>query len=201
MNIGLFGGSFDPPHLAHLIVAETVREQFHLDQIWWIPAFDPPHKTEASLSASRHRLAMTQRATQHNPGFAVSDIEVRRAGTSYTVDTVRQMQERHPEYAFSLLLGGDSLRDFASWYQPEEIVACVPLIVYRRPGAAEVVAPSFAEDRVRFADAPLLALSATEIRARVRAGRSIRYLVPEAVRAYIGEEGLYLMANGEEQQV
>jgi len=197
MNIGLFGGSFDPPHLAHLIVAETVREQFHLDQIWWIPAFDPPHKAEASLAASPHRLAMTQRATQPNPGFAVSDIEVRRAGTSYTVDTVRQMQETHPAYTFSLLLGGDSLRDFASWYQPEEIVARVPLIVYRRPGVAGVAPPSFAEGRIRFAEAPSLALSATEIRARVRAGRSIRYLVPDAVRSYIEEQGLYRVSNNE----
>lgn len=192
MNIGLFGGSFDPPHLAHLIVAETVREQFRLDQVWWIPAFEPPHKDEAALAASRHRLEMTQRATRDNPGFATSDVEIQRAGTSYTVDTVRRLQEVYPAYAFSLLLGGDSLHEFASWYQPEEIVARVPLLVYRRPGAAdEAPAASFLEGRVRFADAPLLDISATEIRARVRAGRSIRYLVPAAVQAYIEEHGLY----------
>ncbi len=198
MNIGLFGGSFDPPHLAHLIVAETVREQFRLDQIWWIPAFEPPHKVEEALAASHHRLAMTRRATQGNPGFATSEVEVRRAGISYTVETVRALQETHPDYAFSLLLGGDSLHDFGSWYQPEEILARVPLIVYQRPGAAgEAPVASFLEGRVRFASAPLIDLSATEIRARVRAGRSIRYLVPDAVRAYIEEQGLYRVSNSE----
>ena len=196
MNIGLFGGSFDPPHLAHLIVAETVREQFDLDQIWWMPAFDPPHKAEAALASARHRLEMTRRATQDSPGFAVSDVEIQRAGTSYTVDTVRVLQETYPAYAFSLLLGGDSLRDFASWSQPEEIVARVPLIVYRRSGAAGASLPSFLEGRVRFADAPLIDISATEIRARVREGRSIRYLVPDVVRVYIEVHGLYRRANG-----
>ncbi len=192
MNVGLFGGSFNPPHLAHLIVAETVREQFRLDQVWWIPARRPPHKAEETLVSSQHRLAMTRRATQDHPAFAVSDVEVRRAGTSYTVETVRALQAAHPEYAFSLLLGGDSLRDFGTWRQPEEIVARVPLIVYRRPGAAEIEVEPYLAGRVRFAEAPLLEISGTEIRARLREGRSIRYLVPDAVRAYIEEHGLYV---------
>ncbi len=191
MNIGLFGGSFNPPHLAHLIVAESVREQFRLDQVWWIPARRPPHKAEQTLVSSQHRLEMTRRATQDHPAFAVSDIEVRRTGASYTVVTVRALQEAHPEYAFSLLLGGDSLRDFGKWRQPEEIVARVPLIVYRRPDAAEIEVEPYLAGRVRFAEAPLLEISGTEIRARLREGRSIRYLVPEAVRAYIEEHGLY----------
>ncbi len=192
MNIGLFGGSFDPPHLAHLIVAETVREQFDLDQIWWIPAFDPPHKAEKALASARHRLEMTRRATKDHPGFAVSEVEIQRTGPSYTVDTVRALQETYPEHTFSLILGGDSLHHFVTWYQPEEIVARVPLIVYRRPGIdAEAPMAPFLEGRVRFAHAPLIEISATEIRGRVRAGRSIRYRVPDAVRAYIEEQGLY----------
>ena len=192
MNIGLFGGSFDPPHLAHLIVAETVREHFQLDQIWWIPAFQSPHKTGAVLADAHHRLEMVRRATQDHPGFAVSDVEVQRTGTSYTIDTVRMLQEAHPEHAFFLLLGGDSLRLFETWYQPEAIAARVPLIVYRRPGVADIVPAPYLEDRVRFAHAPLIDISATEIRARVRQGRSIRYLVSDPVRAYIEEKGLYV---------
>ena len=192
MNIGLFGGSFNPPHLAHLIVAETVREQFRLDQVWWMPARRPPHKAEETLVSSQHRLEMTRRATQDHPAFAVSDVEVRRAGASYTVETVRALQATHPEYAFSLLLGGDSLRDFGTWRQPEEIVARVPLIVYRRPGAADIEVEPYLAGRVRFAEAPLLEISGTEIRARLREGRSIRYLVPDAIRAYIEEHGLYV---------
>ena len=192
MNIGLFGGSFNPPHLAHLLVAETVREQFRLDQVWWIPARRPPHKAEEVLVSSQHRLEMTRRATQDHPAFAVSDVEVRRADASYTVETVRALQAAHPDYVFSLLLGGDSLRDFGTWRQPGEIVARVPLIVYRRPGAADIEVEPYLAGRVRFAEAPLLEISGTEIRARLREGRSIRYLVPDAVRAYIEEHGLYV---------
>lgn len=197
MNIGLFGGSFDPPHLAHLIVAETVREQFQLDQIWWIPAFQPPHKADVLLADAHHRLEMTRRATHDHPGFAVSDVEVRRTGTSYTIDTVRTLQEAHPDYAFFLLIGGDSLRLFETWHQPEAIAARIPLLVYRRPGTADVAPAPFLEDRVRFAHAPLIDISATDIRARVHEGRSIRYLVSDAVRAYIEAEGLYRVSNSE----
>jgi nicotinate-nucleotide adenylyltransferase len=192
MTIGLFGGSFDPPHLGHLIVAETIRDQFQLDQIWWIPAFDPPHKEGSALTASRHRLALTRRATEDNPGFAVSDVEVQRADTSYTVDTVRALQDAHPAYAFSLLLGGDSLRTFGAWRRPEEIAARVPLLAYHRADVAPVAMPPFLEGRLRFAEAPLIDISGTEIRARVRAGRSIRYLVPDAVQAYIETHRLYV---------
>jgi len=191
MTVGLFGGSFNPPHLAHLIVAETMREQFLLDQIWWIPASTPPHKTEAALAEPVHRFAMTRRATQDHPAFAVSDVEVQRAGTSYTVDTVRMLQATYPDHTFSLLLGGDAVRGFGAWRQPEEIAARVPLLVYHRPGIALLDVPAFLEGRVRVAEAPLLSISGTDIRARVRAGRSIRYLVPDAVRTYIEAHGLY----------
>ncbi|HMB92960.1 MAG TPA: nicotinate-nucleotide adenylyltransferase [Rhodothermales bacterium] len=191
MRVGLFGGSFNPPHLAHLIVAETVREQFGLDAIWWMPAYQPPHKTGVALASATHRLAMTQAAVAENPGFAVSDLEIQREGTSYTVDTVRTLQAEHPDHTFFLLVGSDSLHGFSSWYQPEEIIARVPLIVYRRPGTVTTKAePAFAE-RVLFADAPLLEISGTEIRQRLREGHSIRYLVPDAVRAYIDQHKLY----------
>lgn len=196
MNVGLFGGSFNPPHLAHLIVAETLREQFRLDQVWWIPANRPPHKTKDALISPAHRLAMTRRATQDHPAFVVSDVEAQRAGASYTIDTVRVLQGAHPEHAFSLLLGGDSLRDFGAWYQPEEIAARLPLMVYLRPGASAPAIEPYLAGRVHFAEAPLLGISGTEIRARLRAGRSIRYLVPDAVREYIQEQGLYVKREG-----
>jgi nicotinate-nucleotide adenylyltransferase len=195
MHIGLFGGSFNPPHLAHLIVAETVLSLFRLDAIWWMPAYQPPHKTGEALASADHRLAMTRAAIADNPAFAVSNLEVQREGTSYTVDTVRELQVAHPDDAFSLIIGSDSLQEFAGWHQPEEIIARVPLIVYKRPGSATaVIDPQFAE-RVYFADAPLLEISGTEIRERLRAGRSIRYLVPEAVRAYIELHQLYSLSG------
>ena len=191
MRVGIFGGSFNPPHTAHLIVAEWVRDAEGLDRVLWMPAAHPPHKPDAALVSAGHRLAMTRLATRDHPAFAVSDLEIRRGGVSYTLDTVRALQAAHPADTFALILGGDSLRDFASWHRPDEIIARVPLVVYDRPGADRSHVPERFLERTRFVDAPLLEISGTTIRARRRAGRSIRYLVPDAVRAYIETHGLY----------
>ncbi|MFB6274278.1 MAG: nicotinate (nicotinamide) nucleotide adenylyltransferase [Salinibacter sp.] len=191
MDIGLFGGSFNPPHIAHLVVAEVVRDQFDLSEVWWIPNATPPHKPDDELVAVEHRLAMTRRVVETNPHFRVCDLEVQREGVSYTVDTLRVLQERRPDASFALLIGSDSLDHFAEWHCPDEIIERVPLIVYKRPGTIEAVAePRFA-NRVRYVAAPVMEVSGTEIRARRRAGRSIRYLVPEAVRTYIETHDLY----------
>ncbi len=192
MTVGLFGGSFNPPHTAHLIVAEAIRTEFAFDQIWWMPGYQPPHKVGQDLAAAEHRLAMVHLATQDNPGFHVTDLEIRRQGVSYTVETLEALQATFPQHAFHLLLGGDSFAQFGTWYQPEEIVRRVPLIVYPRSGSVHSLPdPRFAA-RVRFAKAPLVDISSTAIRAHLKAGRSIRYLVPDAVRRYIEAEGLYL---------
>lgn len=191
MDIGLFGGSFNPPHIAHLIVAEVVRDQFDLEEVWWIPTATPPHKSNEELVSVEHRLAMTRRVVEPNAAFQICELEVQREGVSYTVDTLRVLHEAHPETDFALLLGSDSLNYFAEWHRPDEIVERVPLIVYKRPGTIEAVAePRFA-NHVRYASAPMMEISGTEIRARRRAGRSIRYLVPEPVHAYIESYDLY----------
>lgn len=191
MDIGLFGGSFNPPHVAHLIVAELVRDQFEMEEVWWIPNATPPHKPGEELVEVEHRLEMTHRAVDLNPAFRLCDIEVQREGISYTVDTLRALQDRHPDTDFALLIGSDSLDSFHEWHRPEEIAERVPLVVYKRPGAIESVAePRFA-NHVRYAAAPVLEVSGTAIRARCRAGRAIRHLVPEAVRAYIETHALY----------
>jgi nicotinate-nucleotide adenylyltransferase len=191
MDIGLFGGSFNPPHVAHLVVAEVVRDQFDLAEVWWIPNATPPHKPNSELAAVNHRLAMTRRVAGPNPNFRVCDLEVQREGVSYTVDTLRVLQKQRPDTDFGLIIGSDSLDHFAEWHRPDEIAERVPLIVYKRPGAIEAVAePRFA-NQVRYVAAPVMEVSGTEVRARRRAGRSIRYLVPEAVRTYIEEHDLY----------
>ncbi|MCS3633024.1 nicotinate (nicotinamide) nucleotide adenylyltransferase [Salinibacter ruber] len=191
MTVGLFGGSFNPPHVAHLVVAEVVRDQFGLDEVWWIPNATPPHKPNDELAAVQHRLAMTERTVESNPAFRVCGVEVERDGVSYTVETLRVLQDQHPDTDFALILGSDSLDHFADWHRPDEIAERVPFIVYKRPGAIESVAdPRFVND-VRYAAAPVMEISGTEVRARRRAGRSIRYLVPEAVRAYIDTHDLY----------
>lgn len=191
MDVGLFGGSFNPPHIAHLVVAEIARDQFGFDEVWWIPNARPPHKSDDELAAVEHRLEMTRRAVADNPSFRLCDIEVERAGVSYTVETIRALQTQHPDTDFRLLIGSDSLDHFADWHRPDEIAERVPLVVYKRPGAIESVAePRFA-NHVRYAAAPVMEISGTEVRARRRAGRSIRYLVPEAVRSYIETHDLY----------
>lgn len=191
MDVGLFGGSFNPPHLAHLIVAEVARDQFGFREIWWIPNGTPPHKADDDLADAEHRLAMTRLATASNPHFRVCDVEIHREGPSYTVDTLRALQDAHPGTDFGLIIGSDSLDSFASWHRPDEIAERVSLIVYKRPGDLEAVAePRFANG-ARYVAAPVLEVSGTEIRARRRAGRSIRYLVPESVRDYVDAHALY----------
>lgn len=191
MDVGLFGGSFNPPHVAHLIVAEVARDQFGLDEVWWIPNATPPHKSSDELANVEHRVEMTRRAVSDNSGFRLCEIEIERAGVSYTVDTVRTLQEQHPDTGFGLIIGSDSLDHFAEWHEPDEIADRVPLVVYKRPGVIDTVPePRFAR-HVRFVAAPVMEVSGTEIRSRCRAGRSIRYLVPESVRTYIEQNGLY----------
>lgn len=192
MSVGIFGGSFDPPHIAHLIVAEVLREQFALDQIWWMPAYQPPHKRGEGQTPAQHRLAMTEAATQDHAAFRVSRHEVDRQGISYTVDTLRLLRARYPSTTFQLIIGGDSWADFDAWHRPDEIVQQVRLIVYPRPGFVDLMVPKRYEDRVSIAEAPLLEVSSTIIRQRRRADRSIRYLVPESVRTYIFDHGLYV---------
>ena len=191
MNVGLFGGSFNPPHLAHLAVAEAARDQLGLDRVVWIPAATPPHKQHEDMPAAEHRLAMTRLAVAGNDAFVVSDIEVARSGVSYTIDTVRALQEAYSDTAFHLLLGGDSLAQFQTWIQPEEIVRRVPLVVYPRPGADLAAVPASVMARTTFLDRPLLDPSSTAIRRLMRAGRSVRYLVPDDVLDYAAEHGLY----------
>lgn len=190
-DIGLFGGSFDPPHLGHLLIAETMREQFELTQVWWIPAARPPHKTDRTLVPGAHRLAMVQKAIADNPAFVVKDVELHRSGPSYTVDTVQTLQEEHPDTRFALLLGGDSLVDFFTWHEPKEIVRRVPLLVYKRPQVRFPALPPWLRDRVHIAEASLIDISSTDVRQRCQEGRSIRYRVTESVRTYIESHNLY----------
>jgi nicotinate-nucleotide adenylyltransferase len=189
--VGVFGGSFSPPHLAHLAVAEAARDQLELDRVLWVPAATPPHKQGQTMPAADHRLAMTRLAVEGNEAFAVSDLEVARAGISYTVETIRALQDAYPDTDFHLLLGGDSLALFETWVRPDEIVRRVPLVVYPRPGADLAGVPASVMARATFLDRPLLDPSSTAIRRLIRAGRSVRYLVPDAVLAYIAEHALY----------
>jgi nicotinate-nucleotide adenylyltransferase len=187
-RIGIFGGTFDPPHVAHLALAECAREQLRLDRVIFVPAALPPHKQARRITASVHRVGMTRAAVRGNPAFAVSTIEVRRLGPSYTVDTVRAFRRAHPRAAFYLVVGEDSLRDFSTWHAPEDILKMARLAVAVRPGVGE---PRTRGGRIAWLRSPGLEVSSSAIREKLRAGRSVRYLVPDPVARYIATHRLY----------
>jgi nicotinate-nucleotide adenylyltransferase len=194
-RLGVFGGTFDPIHLAHLVLAEQAREQLRLDQVLFMPAFIPPHKMGRTLSPPKVRLEMAELAVAGHPNFEVGDLELRRTGPSYTVDTLRTLREQHPSAELFLLLGGDSLADFPTWREPREILSLAKLGVMKREGSPPPEQPTGWEaelaERVTFIEAPLLAISGTDLRRRVSEGRSIRYFVPAAVEAFINANKLY----------
>ncbi len=193
MRLGLFGGTFDPIHIAHLIVAERVREEMGLARILFVPAAIPPHKTNRPLSPAWQRLAMVRLATAASPWLEASDLEIRRGGVSYTIDTVRDVRGRYGLQAdeLFLIIGSDSLKEFSSWREPENLLAESTVVVVTRPGFDPSEAPAQFAGRARMVAAPLLDVSSSEIRARVRSGKSIRYLVPEGVERFIHEQALY----------
>jgi nicotinate-nucleotide adenylyltransferase len=191
LRLGVFGGTFSPPHVAHLAVAEAAREQGRLDRVLWVPAAVSPFKQGEATPAPEHRLEMTRLATADHPAFEVSDVEVARGGVSYTVDTLAALADAHPKAELYLVLGGDSLASFPRWREPERILALARLLVYRRPGDGLAALPEGLAERTTFVEAPGIKLASTEVRALIRAGRSARYLVPEPVRTYIRAHGLY----------
>ena len=191
MKLGLFGGTFDPVHHGHLIVAEYVREQIGLDRVLFIPTLISPHKTDAPVTSPAHRLAMLREGIKINPFFQVSDMEIERGGVSYTVDTLRLMGEENATDEFFLLIGADNLMEFRSRKEPGEIVKRARLVVMNRPGfAGAPVDPLLPGDIIQCA-VPSIDISSTEIRHRVQQGLTISYLVPPPVARYIGRHRLY----------
>jgi len=189
-RIGVFGGTFDPPHLGHLALAERALDQLGLERVWFVPAADPPHKRDRAKSPFSRRLAMTRLAVRGNPAFRVSDLESRRPGPSYTVETLRAIHRRLPGRELVLLLGADSLNDLPTWHEPEEIVRLARLAVAPRTERARRARRG--APRADFAiDAPVLEVSSSDLRMRARRGESLRYLVPDAVAAYVRRHRLY----------
>ncbi|HQR42222.1 MAG TPA: nicotinate-nucleotide adenylyltransferase [Gemmatales bacterium] len=189
MRVGIFGGSFDPIHLGHLILAEQCRDQAALDRVLFIPAPRPPHKLNKAVASFDHRLAMLKLAILDQPAFLVDTCEQDRPGLSFTVDTLRYLHQREPATDWFLILGGDSVRDLSTWRDPEGIARLCKLLIVDRPDTVGIEPPNyFAYNRVQ---SPLIDISSTDIRERVKTGRSIRYLVPERVREYIDTSEVY----------
>ena len=191
MKLGVFGGTFDPVHHGHLIVAEYVRERVGLDRVLFIPTMISPHKVDAAVTSPADRLAMLREAVKSNPFFQVSDMEIERGGVSYTVDTLRMMGEENSADEFYLLIGADNLAEFRSWKDPGEIVKRAKIIVMNRPGFARAPDdPALPADIIQ-CPVPSIDISATEIRSRVQQGLTISYLVPPVVCRYIERHRLY----------
>lgn len=196
MKIGVIGGTFDPIHLGHLLIAEQARDHWQLDEVWFIPAGHPPHKQNVHITSAKHRLAMVQIATEENSAFRVLDWEIKREKLSYTIDTIHWLRESYPDYQFSLIVGTDTVNDLANWYHIEELVQQVNIIAMHRPGFARTELPAFIEEKVHWVeDAVEIAISATKLRKQILSGRSYRYAVPTAVCRYIKEHHLYEPAN------
>lgn len=195
-RLGVLGGTFDPPHMGHLILAESACDELGLDQVLFVPAADPPHKHNLSITPIEHRLAMLTAAIADNPRFALSDVDITRPGPHYTADTLRLLSEKYPGVDLYFILGGDSLRDLTRWHEPTQVIKWARLAAMGRPGATLDIdkmheqLPGLA-DRLTFVDAPVIGIAATLLRERLRAGHSIRYLVPDSVERYIVEHGLY----------
>ena len=194
--IGVFGGSFDPIHLGHLLVAEQAREQLGLSELLFMPAARSPHKRGQAPAADAHRRAMVELAIADHPAFALSLVDLDRPPPSYTVDSLALLHAARPRAEWVLVLGADSLAGLSTWREPARIAAQARLAVFARPGASLDLAAletrmPFLAGRVALLEGPRVEISATDIRRRVARGRSIRYLVPEAVRAYIETHGLY----------
>ena len=195
VNRGILGGTFDPPHIGHLIIAEEARLKVPLDRVTFIPTGEPWRKAGRRISAAEDRLAMVRRAIADNPRFDCADLEVRRAGPTYTVDTLRALHQ--PGEDLYLILGADALRDLPNWHRPADIAQLARIVVVGRPGwedvetAAGVAMVEGLAERLVLLNTPLIDVSATDLRARARRGESLRYLVPDAVATYIQERDLY----------
>jgi nicotinate-nucleotide adenylyltransferase len=187
MRVGVFGGTFDPVHLGHMILAEQCREQGRLEQVLFMPAALPPHKPRP-VAPFAQRVEMLQLAVAGNPAFAIEEIESERGGPSYTADTLEELKRRRPGDELFLIVGADSLRDFPSWYQPERILRCATLLVVARP---EAPAPAEVAVRAETVEVPLIGIASRDLRRRLREGRSVRYQMPRAVEAYIQDKALY----------
>lgn len=207
-RIGILGGTFDPVHVGHLAAGEEARERLGLERVLFVPAGEPWQKAGRAISPAEDRVAMLELALAGNPWFEVSTIEVDRPGPSYSVDTVEALVAaqrtagHEPDVWF--ILSAEAAHGLATWHRPERLLAACRLAVVPRPGAApfdpaelEAIAPG-STDRAVVLDAPRLDLSGTAIRARIRAGRSTRYLVPDPVAAYIAAHGLYRPSHQEE---
>lgn len=197
-KIGIMGGTFDPIHIGHLATAEAVRIEYNLDMVLFIPAANPPHKQNIEVAPAMHRYIMTVMATYSNPHFYVSPIEMERSGPSYTIDTIKQLIEQYGDKTeLYFITGADAIQEIPTWNKIDELLDLCCFVAAARPGCIctlDNIKNHFGakgRKKIHRLPTPELEISSTDIREKVRLGKSIKYIVPESVEQYILKEGLY----------
>ncbi len=194
------GGTFDPIHYGHLVTAEAVRSEFQLEKVFFVPSGYPPHKNPELVTDIQHRYLMTFLSTNNNIYFETSPIEMNRPGKSYAYDTVKAFRSQFPEHELFFITGADAIKEILTWHRVEELLDLCCFVAATRPGynlddlkkkELKVLPPAYLE-RIITIEVPAMAISSTDIKRRVREGKSIKYLLPEAVENYIYKNGLYL---------
>jgi nicotinate-nucleotide adenylyltransferase len=207
MRLGIFGGSFDPVHFGHLLLAECCREQCRLDAVWFLPAAVPPHKTDHTLTPAEQRIEMLELAVAGNPAFSVCRYETDRGGVNYTVDTLAHLREEDPARELFFLMGADMLLDLPHWRNAARVSELALPVVVRRPGCGEIdfecLQAIASPERIELirrhqVEMPEIGISSTDLRHRIQSGDSIRYRVPRAIEMYIETHGLYRKHNKQE---
>ena len=196
-RIGIMGGTFDPIHNGHLVAGSEVADRFGLDLVVYVPTGQPWQKADKKVSPAEDRYLMTVIATASNPRFTVSRVDIDRGGDTYTIDTLQDLKKQYPDAQLYFITGADAINDLPDWHQPRELLASCHFIAARRQGTALDMAKlrgffgSLCDAHIHELATPELEISSTQIRGRIREGRSIRYMVPESVETYIRKEGLY----------
>jgi len=192
-KIGIMGGTFDPIHIGHLIAAECAREQCGLDEVWFIPTFRPPLKDHEPGASSEQRMEMVQLAVADNPAFDVKDIELKRGGVSYSIETVEQLMQRHPQHSFSYIIGSDRINDLPMWHRIEQLAEWISFIGLERPSEPIRLEqlPAHLQKRIQICNMPAIGISSTAVRNSRKKRNSVRYVVPEPVYEYIRRHALY----------
>ena len=193
-KVGIFGGTFDPIHIGHLIAAEQAVYHAKLDEIWFMPALQPPHKMDLEITSVTHRVEMVNRVVQADSKYKLCNIELERNGPSYTLDTMKELRVKYSNVEFYFIIGGDMIKDLHKWYGIEELINIVQFLGLERPGfryQAKNTKEDLILQKVKIIPMPQLEISSSLIRDWVKIGRTIRYLVPQDVNEYIREKHLY----------
>ncbi len=198
MRIGVFGGTFNPPHIGHLLLATEAKDLAELDKIMFMPCANPPHKPNLRIPDGEHRLKMVELSIEDNPDFEVSDMEVQAGGKSYTAKTLERLQQMYPDDTLCFIVGADSLCEMESWFCPSEIFKRAELVVACRGGMKEAelnVAIDFYKQkynaRIRKIDMNIIEMSSSDIRKRIQTGKSVRYMMTDKTIEYIRQTGIY----------